>query len=557
MVLPRAPKRAVLEGWTTTAAAVRVGLDCVGRAEVSMETTTASPTNHTTTPLRWQVTLPPLRAAAVNCTLTVRAISSSLSDNTTRNETIVVRDVAVGDVFLCAGQSNMEMTVGAVLANTSNAVLRQSSSSSLDKDYFPPHVRLFTVAKRARKVPANDVTSKSPRSSWDRSNAPGAVMVDGDYWNVYSATCFYAGVHLYRALNANNNSNTHEIVPIGLITTAWGGQKIQTFMSPDALRDDTCGGTRSHHKESIHDTNTKVPPRATHIWNGMIHALRNVHFAGVMWYQGEANSRDFLNYTCQFPALIADWQQHHFGNSPQTDNHNNTNNKLPFVYVQLAGFVHGMTWPAMRAAQDVVLTTLPNVGRAVAVDLADPTSPLGAIHPRRKYEVGRRVALQMIRLLYDINSTSTSGMAAEGPVLADVRQGWDDPSGHYSVKVQFEPETAHGLHLADAAACTECCDRQSPFQVMHGNGTWARVPRVTVTNNTAFLFLDKYDTIMGVRYAWDAQPECALYNGKGGPDDHSGLTAAPFEWCADPSGEGAWTGRGCRHSVLTDIASAR
>lgn len=92
----------------------------------------------------------------------------------------------------------------------------------------------------------------------------------------------------------------------------------------------------------------------------------------------------------------------------------------------------------------------------------------------------------------------------------------------------FAAGTAFGLHLAGTAACRECC-AISPFSVMSANGTWARAP---ASVRGAEVFLSAAAPILGIRLEWEGYPQCALYNGVGGPDSHTALAAPPFQWCA-------------------------
>jgi sialate O-acetylesterase len=264
----------------------------------------------------------------------------------------------------------------------------------------------------------------------------------------------------------------------------------------------------------------------------MIHPLLPMRFSGAIWYQGEANSDDAVSYACRFPAMITDWRQKF--ELPD----------LSFVYVQLAGFSPGKTWAYVRAAQDAALQ-LPRVGMAAAIDIGDPDSPSGAIHPRRKQEVGRRVALTVRSIQYK----ERGGLVHMGPILTSV-QFAGQPTNHMVATLGFEPGTADGLHLAGAAGCTSCC-AIPPFEALDSSGIWSRVIANKIHNEESLLLLASSPQIYGIRYAWEPAPECILYNGQGGPDDHLGLPAAPFEWCAYPSGNNTWTGEVCKTGDLS------
>jgi len=418
---------------------------------------------------------------------------------------IYLRDVAFGEVFLCSGQSNMEMSVGGVFNKTAEI------SDSINY----PNLRLFTVARAISDSPKTDLESKA-NYTWGKSG-PDAMDATHEF-SRFSAACYFFGREYYKSLGGK--------VPIGLISSSWGGQNVETFSSHDALGDLSCGGTQPPHPPNVHQSSDELlmeedgvlpNPNVTQLWNAMIHPLRNFRFSGVVWYQGEANAGNATSYACRFPAMITDWRRKF--KSPN----------LPFAYVQLAAYDKADYSP-IRAAQDAALS-LRNVGAAIAIDLGDPTSPYGSIHSRRKQEVGRRLFLAMRAIKYSNNL----GFVGTGPILEKVEF---DPTRALSTAV-LDFGNANGLHLEGTAACQECC-YEPPFEGLDPYGNWTRVLQATVSENKVKLKLETNTTILGIRYNWEGFPQCALYNGNGGPDDHNGVPTAPFEWCVYPSGQGSW-----------------
>ena len=121
-----------------------------------------------------------------------------------------------------------------------------------------------------------------------------------------------------------------------------------------------------------------------------------------------------------------------------------------------------------------------------------------------------------------------------------------------SILLSFVPGTADGLHSRETPECTKCCNH-FPFQILsNSTGEWIRVDTITIKSSQAEILLttNKIDDIVGVRYAHEPYPECAMYNGAGGSDDHLGLPSAPFEWCLVPSGKPSWTGEACQTHVV-------
>ncbi len=503
MVLQRAPQKARVWGWAAPGANVTATLL---KFDLSVHVTTDQDG-------AWFLDFPPQLASDGH--------SVEITDGT---KTILLEDIAFGDVFFCSGQSNMEMTIGAVY---------DSQKEVADAINYP-NIRLATVAKTTSDVPMDDV--KSPTYyTWARSSPQSATGNQSDtHWDaVFSATCYFFGRELSKSMNGT--------LPIGLVVSSWGGQKIETFSSMDALADRTCGGTRPA-TDDLKNRNAFPFPKgmptneylvlpdpvsSTQLWNAMIHPLLPMRFTAALWYQGEANSNDPTSYACRFPAMITDWRAKF--NLPS----------LEFVYVQLAAFASASTWPRMRAAQSAALQ-LPGVGMATTIDLGETSdAPHGGIHPRRKQEVGRRLALVMRALHY---RDPYAQYHFTGPVFEGV--GITSSPIHSSIRLSFQPGTADLLHLAGAATCTTCC-QEPPFLVLEGTGTWSRVAKAQVSNIDEIVLFTTASQVLGIRYAWEAQPECLLYNGAGGPDDHGGLPAAPWEWCAYPSGRPKWTNSSC------------
>eukprot|EP00043_Microstomoeca_roanoka_P000473 m.27831 g.27831 ORF g.27831 m.27831 type:complete len:504 (+) comp10338_c0_seq2:59-1570(+) len=376
MVLQRSPYNARVWGFGT--AGEKVTVTVVGETPV---------TNTTTSDGMWEVNLPP-HSEGSGFTL---KISSSTG------QTITLTNIAFGDVFLCSGQSNMQFSV--------NDAFNASAEIADSINY--PNLRLFTVALIQSLTPLDNCSSAS-NYTWGVSSPAAFQPVGGAAFSWFSATCYFFGRDVYRALGGK--------VPIGLIASDWGGQPVEAFSSPDALADNTCGGTVKPSEARTHKPQqftVAVPP--TSLWFGMIYPLIKMRFAGAVWYQGEANAGDPHSYACRFPAMISDWRS-------------KMQLSLPFFFVQLAAY--SSDYSLIRQAQMAALQ-LENVGYAIAIDLGDPTSPEGNIHPRRKQEVGRRLSLSALHLMYNQN------VSYLGPQLQSYSLELDDESGTTTATMVF------------------------------------------------------------------------------------------------------------------------
>jgi sialate O-acetylesterase len=292
---------------------------------------------------RWKVTLDKL---AVGQPLEMSVKGSS-------GNTITVKNIAVGEVWVCSGQSNMEMGV----AGCKNA------SKEIAAANFP-HIRLFTVEKAKAAQPATDV-----KGNW----TPCSPQNVGGF----SAAAYFFGRQLNKDLK----------VPIGLIHTSWGGTPAEFWTSRKAL-----------------EANPALKPlaqgEASCLYNAMIAPLIPYAIRGAIWYQGEANVGAAYKYRTLFPAMIAGWR----ADWGQGD--------FPFGFVQIAPFGYGVWGMDPRCcaelweAQRMTLDAVPNTGMAVTVDIADvegihsKNGNFEGIHPKNKQDVGRRLALWALAKVY-------------------------------------------------------------------------------------------------------------------------------------------------------------
>ena len=485
LVLARHPLSARLWGWGTPTESITVSLDGsrINNATAIVESDGT-----------WSISLKPRGASAGPHTLTVIGSQSG---------SVTLKNVAFGDVFLCSGQSNMELAVAGAFNN----------DTEIADSINYPNLRLANVNLTTADTPQDRVGSKAPYV-WATS-APDAF---GKPWQWPSAACYFFGRDLYKMLGGR--------VPIGLVSAPWGGQTIETFSSPDAIADETCGGTVGYrHNESeggIYHLDTDAVkirllsrtlqamfrrhgrrlPETSQLWNAMIHPITNMRFHAALWYQGEANAADPISYACRFPAMIADWRR-------------KFDLRLPFYFVQLAAYEQD--YSLIREAQMAALQ-LPDVGYAVAIDIGDPSAPFGPIHPRRKQEVGRRLAKAVFGGPVYGRDVVTTGPVVRGAILQNKK----------SIVVTYVPGTAEHLHANGTAACDYCC-HVSPFEILSSKtGNWTRVDFSISGNHRAVLAIPNGVTPTEVRYDWEGYPQCALYNGWGGPDDHTGIAASPF-----------------------------
>jgi sialate O-acetylesterase len=285
---------------------------------------------------RWKVTLDKLQ---VGQSLEMTVIGETGGG-------ITLKNILVGDVWICSGQSNMEMGVGAC---------DHAKEEIAAADY--PNIRLFTVPRKQAAEPTTEV-----KSQWLPCTP---ANIGAEDWSSFSAAAYFFGRQLNKELN----------VPIGLIHTSWGGTPAEFWTSRKALEADPALKPLAQGESSC-------------LYNGMIAPLIPFAIRGAIWYQGESNAGRAYKYRTLFPAMIRNWRT----DWGQGD--------FPFAFVQIAPFDYGdanpACWAELCEAQAMTLKAVPNTGMAVTVDIGDVKD----IHPRNKQDVGKRLALWALANVY-------------------------------------------------------------------------------------------------------------------------------------------------------------
>lgn len=414
---------------------------------------------------RWRLTLPPLREGGP-FTLTV----------STPGQVIEFEDVLVGEVWLCAGQSNMGFP------------LRQSVGG--------PEAVAGSRDERLRFFNVPFVAADEPQPLTDGVWVAASPESAGGFSAV--------GYHFGRELRQ------HLDVPVGVVVAQLGGTQIQAWMSGPLLRERFPWLLRSWQSTKLslarHHAGQPTPPDVQRhtgsftqlselelryfkgtgrLFNGMIAPLAPFAFRGSVWYQGESDQGQAHQYRIWLAALIEDWRRHF-----EQEN-------LPFLVVMLPGYGRpdqGFTME-LRDAQLRVARTTPGTHLAIAVDLGDERN----VHPPNKRPVAERLARLARAAVYDEPITPT------GPIFRDVTF----ESGraliafdHVGGGLEVHGETLSGFTLAGSD------------EVFHPATAWIEGDRVVVEAPAV-------PDPVAVRYAWTNTPRLTLWNAQG-------LPAAPF-----------------------------
>lgn len=282
-------------------------------------------------------------------------------------DTLTIKDVLIGEVWICSGQSNMEMPVkgfrGQPVWESQETILAADSTRN---------IRLFTVKRGYSSVPEDDVTGK-----WEKS-APEAV-------SNFSAVGYFYGELLNRILN----------IPVGVIHSSWSASNIETWCSKETL-----GEFEEIGLEGISATNKNPNIVPTLLYNAMLHPLRDYGIKGMIWYQGESNTANPNLYQRLFTAWVE--QNRKLFKNPA----------LPIYYTEIAPIASPVTDPLQRAIfrekQLESMYQIPNVGMAFTGDLGSEKF----IHAPQKKEIGHRLAYWALAKTYHVK-----GIAYAGPVF--------------------------------------------------------------------------------------------------------------------------------------------
>jgi len=320
----------------------------------------------------WQVELAAMPANAKSQIMTVSGANK-----------IVIRDVLVGDVWLCSGQSNMEWRLG--------SCDRKVDIDSADFE----GIRHFAVPITSSVEPLSTV---SDELKWEVCSPQTAAG--------FSAVSFYFARKIYEQQKDN--------VPIGLLLSSVGGTKIDSWLAPQGVYDDPVlrGLLGSH------PTATGVFP----LYNGMIHPLAPYGIRGAIWYQGESGEVEVQSqdsYYLKMKALINGWKRVW------------AMDEFPFYFVLISNYgnlietdtpiFHSGGWDADTRLQQVNAMSLPDAGCASALDLGVSEVSWPGYHPKNKLDVGERLALWALK-----NEYGQSNIVVSGPILRDVSLSGSD-----------------------------------------------------------------------------------------------------------------------------------
>lgn len=405
------------------------------------------------------------------------------------------KDVLVGEVWICSGQSNMEFQVRQTV--TADETLKSPAI---------PTLRLFRLEKLTADQPVNDC-----KAQW--------LAATPENIDTFSAVGFYFGKDLQSRLN----------VPVGLIQSSWGGTPAEAWTDRASLQAvpslkpifdhaaemaAAVPKTQELYKQHLAEHEAAVakakaagkkPPAnlkkpvvlqqekypAT-LFNGMVAPIAGYTASGVLWYQGEANAKRHAQYQILLPTMIQSWRE--AWRDPA----------LPFAIVQLPRFgpvtddaVEDAAWTAQRESQAIVAKSVPGVDYTCNIDLGDPDDE----HAKAKAAFGRRLCNWAMAKIYGETSIDWAGPRYESMRVVG-------STVHIAFKLSHPP--------------LRTIDGKPPFSFAIAGEDQKFVAAVaTIDGDQIVLHADAVPHPKAVRYAWTNSPMVNLV-------DEQNLPLAPF-----------------------------
>jgi len=279
------------------------------------------------------------------------------------SEKVVVKNVLIGEVWLCSGQSNMEMPLkgfpGQSVRNGNEIIVRSTNKN----------IHFITIPRATVLEPLDDFEGK-----WETASPKSTAN--------FSATAWYFGSLLQEVLQ----------VPVGLIHVSYGGSSMEAWMNQEMLKDFASAKIPTKKEDLAKDPN-RVP---TTLFNGMLSPVIGYGIKGCIWYQGESNYERASEYTALMKKMVSSWR----GLWKQGD--------FPFYYAQIAPFNYAQFHPKdylekynsayLREAQLKATKEIPNSAMAVLMDIGEENS----IHPMDKEKGGSRLAYLALSKTYGV-----------------------------------------------------------------------------------------------------------------------------------------------------------
>lgn len=394
---------------------------------------------------KWRVNLKPLEAGG--------PFTMKISGE----NTVTVKNLLVGEVWVCSGQSNMAFSFK-----------RSASAKEEGPKAKYPKLRMFTVTRTTSPSPQEEA-----KGSW--------VECSPETVGKFSAVGYFFARDLHEKLG----------VPVGMIHTSWGGTPAQSWTSAEGFDDHAELQDYAKQAQGNLEKFATTPPEKplnphtpSSLYNGMLAPVIPYGIKGAIWYQGESNAKKSKEYRTLFPAMIADWR----AKWNQGD--------FPFYFVQIAP--HNNMPAEIREAQFLTLSKSKNTAMAVTADVGNAKD----IHPRKKQPVGHRLALAARALVYG-EEIEYSGPLYDSMKVEDDKAILSFSHVGTALNAQSEGRVLKG-------------DDVNGFTIAGEDGKFVPA-KATIKGDNVIVSSDEIAKPKAVRYGWANVPDGNLFNYEGLP----------------------------------------
>jgi sialate O-acetylesterase len=256
------------------------------------------------------------------------------------SDKIQITNVMLGEVWVCSGQSNMRWSVNDKILNGEVEAAKSNN----------PDIRIFHIPRIGAIYPQNNC-----EADW--------TVCNPETMRSTSAVGYFFAQELQQKLN----------VPVGIIVAAWGGTPAEVWIEKSRVENNP-----ELNKVKYEEYRDFCPHEPGVAYNSMITPIVPYGIAGVIWYQGESNCKNYPVYSLLMKTLIENWRS-------------DFKKDFPFYMVQIAPYDYGENVKSqyLREQQEFVTKTVKNSGMVVISDLVDD---IKSIHPQNKLDVGKRLA---------------------------------------------------------------------------------------------------------------------------------------------------------------------
>lgn len=394
---------------------------------ISPSWTTESFSIKTSNIAEWKIEIPTPKAGGP-FTITIKGYNE-----------ILLSDIYIGEVWFCSGQSNMEMSAAWGIENGDAEVAKANY----------PKIRFFKIPKSTA-----DSAQLNVNAQWE--------VCTPDVMKYNSAVAYYFAQRLQEGMKD---------VPVGIITSAWGGTPAEIWIPKQVIEQDSILSEEAQKLQP----NQWGPIEPGKTYNTMIHPLVNYTIAGFLWYQGESNVGSH-HYDHTLEALIKTWRTLW------------NNDTLPFYFVQIAPYQYkndDESGVIIRDAQRKVIDQVPNTAMVVISDV----STTDDIHPKNKKTVGERLAQIALK-----NNYNTYEGTISGPQFSSFEVEKNKVIVHF--------KNNNGLYFTT---------KEKQFEIAGEDGVFY-TSEATLKNDTVYLKCKMVKKPKQVRFAWGNTIQSNLFN---------------------------------------------